>query len=102
MAAIGTMMVLASAGQQKREAWAVGRRASHCVRFRWLPGHGSGCHPLLVTDPAISYGLVFACEGVLFVIAASLARHIHIATGEVSSEISWATSPAEAGDGGTR
>lgn len=28
--------------------------------------------------PAISYGLVFACEGALFMVAASLARHIHI------------------------
>ena len=83
VAAIGAMMVLASAGQQKREGIRMGLwGAAQAIAFAL--GGFLGTVAVDVTrywlnDPAISYGLVFACEGVLFVIAASLARHIHIA-----------------------
>lgn len=57
-------------------------------------------------DPAISYGLVFACEGVLFLVAASLARHIHIANWVADQHDSLPSfgdiALAEAGDGGIR
>ena len=59
-----------------------------------------------LNDPAISYGLVFACEGVLFLVAASLARHIHIANwvaGQQDPLPSFGDiALAEAGDGGIR
>ena len=59
-----------------------------------------------LNDPAISYGLVFACEGVLFVIAASLARHIHIVNwgGERQNQLPsfGDIALAEAGEGGMR
>ena len=57
-------------------------------------------------DPAISYGLVFACEGVLFLFAATLARHIHIAKwkSEKRSQLPsfGEIALAEAGEGGIR
>ena len=83
VAAIGAMMVLASAGQQKREGIRMGLwGAAQAIAFAL--GGFLGTVAVDVTrywlnDPAISYGLVFACEGVLFLVAASLARHIHIA-----------------------
>lgn len=110
VAAIGTMMVLASAGQQKREGIRMGLwGAAQAIAFAL--GGFLGTVAVDVTrywlnDPAISYGLVFACEGVLFVIAASLARHIHIANwgGEQRDQLPsfGDIALAEAGDGGTR
>ena len=56
--------------------------------------------------PAISYGLVFVCEGILFIVAASLARHIHITSwgGHYGSNAPsfGDIALAEAGDGGMR
>jgi len=83
VAAIGAMMVLASAGQQKREGIRMGLwGAAQAIAFAL--GGFLGAVAVDVTrywfnDPAISYGLVFAGEGALFLVAASLAKHIHIA-----------------------
>ena len=110
VAAIGAMMVLASAGQQKREGIRMGLwGAAQAIAFAL----GGFLGPVAVDltrywldEPAISYGLVFACEGFLFLIAASLARHIHIANWGLSNE---PVAPsfgdialAEAGEGGIR
>ena len=110
VAAIGAMMVLASAGHQKREGIRMGLwGAAQAIAFAL--GGFMGTVAVDVTrywlnDPAISYGLVFACEGVLFVIAASLARHIHIANwgGEQRDQLPsfGDIALAEAGEGGIR
>ena len=110
VAAIGAMMVLASAGQEKREGIRMGLwGAAQAIAFAL--GGFLGTVAVDVTrywldDPAISYGLVFACEGVLFVIAASLARHIHIANwgGEQQNQLPsfGDIALAEAGEGGMR
>jgi len=110
VAAIGTMMVLASAGQQKREGIRMGLwGAAQAIAFAL--GGFLGTVAVDVTrywlnDPAISYGLVFACEGVLFLVAASLARHIHIANwggGQRDHLPSFGDiALAEAGEGGIR
>ena len=83
VAAIGAMMVLASSGQQQREGIRMGLwGAAQAIAFAL--GGFAGTVAVDVTrywlsEPAIAYGLVFACEGILFIVAASLARHIHIA-----------------------
>ena len=110
VAAIGAMMVLASAGQQKREGIRMGLwGAAQAIAFAL--GGFLGTVAVDVTrywlnDPAISYGLVFACEGVLFLIAASLARHIHIANWGVGQRDDLPSfgdiALAEAGEGGMR
>ncbi len=110
VAAIGAMMVLASAGQQKREGIRMGLwGAAQAIAFAL--GGFLGTVAVDVTrywldDPAISYGLVFACEGVLFLVAASLARHIHIANwggGRRDHVPSFGDiALAEAGEGGIR
>ena len=110
VAAIGTMMVLASAGQQKREGIRMGLwGAAQAIAFAL--GGFLGTVAVDVTrywlnDPAISYGLVFACEGALFLVAASLARHIHIANwggGQRDHLPSFGDiALAEAGEGGMR
>ena len=110
VAAIGAMMVLASAGQQKREGIRMGLwGAAQAIAFAL--GGFLGTVAVDVTrywldDPAISYGLVFACEGVLFLVAASLARHIHIAnwgSGQRDHVPSFGDiALAEAGEGGIR
>ena len=110
VAAIGAMMVLASAGQQKREGIRMGLwGAAQAIAFAL--GGFLGTVAVDVTrywldDPAISYGLVFACEGVLFLVAASLARHIHIANwggGQRDHVPSFGDiALAEAGEGGIR
>ena len=110
VAAIGAMMVLASAGQQKREGIRMGLwGAAQAIAFAL--GGFLGTVAVDVTrywlnDPAISYGLVFACEGVLFLVAASLARHIHIANwggGQRDHLPSFGDiALAEAGEGGMR
>ena len=110
VAAIGAMMVLASAGQQKREGIRMGLwGAAQAIAFAL--GGFLGTVAVDVTrywlnDPAISYGLVFACEGVLFLVAASLARHIHIANwgGRQRDQLPsfGDIALAEAGEGGMR
>ena len=110
VAAIGAMMVLASAGQEKREGIRMGLwGAAQAIAFAL--GGFLGTVAVDVTrywlnDPAISYGLVFACEGVLFVIAASLARHIHIDNwgNEQQNQLPsfGDIALAEAGEGGMR
>ena len=110
VAAIGGMMVLASAGQQKREGIRMGLwGAAQAIAFAL--GGFLGTVAVDVTrywlnDPAISYGLVFACEGVLFLVAASLARHIHIANwgGRQRDQLPsfGDIALAEAGEGGMR
>ena len=110
VAAIGAMMVLASAGRQKREGIRMGLwGAAQAIAFAL--GGFLGTVAVDVTrywlnEPAISYGLVFACEGVLFLVAASLARHIHIANwggGQRDHLPSFGDiALAEAGEGGMR
>ena len=109
VAAIGGMMVLASQGAEKREGIRMGLwGASQAIAFAL--GGFLGTVAVDVTrywldTPAISYGLVFACEGILFLVAASLARHIHIASwgGHHQDLPSFGDiALAEAGDGGMR
>lgn len=110
VAAIASMMVLASAGQQKREGIRMGLwGAAQAIAFAL--GGFMGTVAVDATrywfnDPAISYGLVFACEGVLFLVAASLARHIHIANWAVGQHGQLPSlgdiALAEAGEGGMR
>ena len=110
VAAIGGMMVLASQGAEKREGIRMGLwGASQAIAFAL--GGFLGTVAVDVTrywleTPAISYGLVFACEGILFLVAASLARHIHIASwggGHRSDAPSFGDiALAEVGDGGMR
>jgi len=110
VAAIGAMMVLASAGRQKREGIRMGLwGAAQAIAFAL--GGFLGTVAVDVTrywlnEPAISYGLVFASEGVLFLVAASLARHIHIANwggGQRDHLPSFGDiALAEAGEGGMR
>ena len=110
VAAIGAMMVLASAGRQKREGIRMGLwGAAQAIAFAL--GGFLGTVAVDVTrywlnDPAMSYGLVFACEGVLFLVAASLARHIHIANwgGEQQDQLPSFGEIAltEVGEGGMR
>ena len=110
VAAIGAMMVLASAGREKREGIRMGLwGAAQAIAFAL--GGLTGTVAVDITrywldEPAIAYGLVFACEGLLFLLAASLARHIHIANW-TSKENQEAPSfgdiaLADAGDGGLR
>ena len=104
------MMVLASAGRQKREGIRMGLwGAAQAIAFAL--GGFLGTVAVDVTrywlnDPAMSYGLVFACEGVLFLVAASLARHIHIANwgGEQQDQLPSFGEIAltEVGEGGMR
>ncbi len=110
VAAIGAMMVLASTGHQQREGIRMGLwGAAQAIAFAL--GGFLGTVAVDVTrywldDPAISYGLVFTCEGVLFLVAASLARHIHIANWEGGQRDHLPSfgdiALAEAGDGGIR
>ena len=82
VAAIGAMMVLASVGKENREGLRMGLwGASQAIAF--AIGGFLGTVAVDVTrywldEPAISYGLVFACEGCLFLLAASLASQIEI------------------------
>jgi MFS transporter, BCD family, chlorophyll transporter len=110
VAAIGAMMVLASAGQEKREGIRMGLwGAAQAIAFAlggFLGTVAVDITRLWLDDPAVSYGLVFACEGVLFLVAASLARHIHIANWGARTENPLPTfgdiALAEAGEGGMR
>ncbi|MBM27579.1 MAG: MFS transporter [Halieaceae bacterium] len=110
VAAIGAMMVLASAGQKKREGIRMGLwGAAQAIAFAlggFLGAVAVDVTSYWLNDPAISYGLVFACEGVLFVVAASMARHIHIANwgGEQQNQLPsfGDIALAEAGEGGIR
>lgn len=83
VAAIGAMMVLASAGQGKREGIRMGLwGAAQAIAFALGGFLGSVAVDITrhwLHEPAIAYGLVFVSEGILFVVAANLARHIHIA-----------------------
>jgi BCD family chlorophyll transporter-like MFS transporter len=110
VAAIGGMMVLASQGTEKREGIRMGLwGAAQAIAFAL--GGFLGTVAVDVTrywldTPAISYGLVFVCEGILFIVAASLARHIHITSwgGRYGSNAPsfGDIALAEAGDGGMR
>ena len=83
VAAIGAMMVLASSDQQQREGIRMGLwGAAQAIAFAlggFLGTVAVDVTRFWLSEPAIAYGLVFVCEGLLFIVAASLARHIHIA-----------------------
>lgn len=110
VAAIGAMMVLASTGREHREGIRMGLwGAAQAIAFAL--GGFLGTVAVDITrfwfaDPAVSYGLVFATEGVLFLVAAALARHIHIANWGRSDSQRLPTfgeiALAEAGEGGLR
>ncbi len=111
VAAIGAMMVLASAGKQKREGIRMGLwGAAQAIAFALGGFFGTVAVDVTrywLNDPAISYGLVFACEGVLFLVAAWIARHIHIANWGGGQQRDHLPSfgdiaLAEAGEGGIR
>ena len=77
VAAIASMMTLASEGAVKRDGvrmWLWG--AAQAIAFAlggFLGTVGVDVSRMLVADPALAYGLVFALEALLFVAAASIA-----------------------------
>ena len=110
VAAIGGMMVLASQGAEKREGIRMGLwGAAQAIAFAlggFLGTVAVDVSRYWLDTPAISYGLVFACEGALFMVAASLARHIHIESWGVGHNQDIPSfgdiALAEAGDGGMK
>ena len=77
VAAIASMMTLASEGAEKRDGLRMGLwGAAQAIAFAlggFLGTVAVDISRALVTEPALAYGLVFALEAVLFVAAASIA-----------------------------
>ncbi|MDO9383910.1 MAG: BCD family MFS transporter [Hyphomicrobiaceae bacterium] len=80
VAAIGSMMTLAGTGQKSREGTRMGLwGAAQAMAFGLggLAGTlGVDIARLAFEDPAKSYGIVFAAEGLLFLVAAMLAARL--------------------------
>jgi BCD family chlorophyll transporter-like MFS transporter len=80
IAAIGTMMRLASAGRERREGVRMGLwGAAQAVAFGLGGLIGTGASDLarwLLGEPAIAYASVFAAEALLFLVAAVLALRV--------------------------
>jgi BCD family chlorophyll transporter-like MFS transporter len=85
IAAIGSMMSLASAGAEPREGTRMGLwGAAQAVGFALGGLFGSAASDLarwFLGDPARSYGSVFALEACMFVVAAALAWRIRVPAG---------------------
>lgn len=95
VAAIGSMMGLASSGRASREGTRMGLwGAAQAMAFGLGGLSGTVAVDLarqFIDDPALAYGSVFAAEGVLFIFAAILALRLSRPRGEDAS-----TKPVEA------
>ncbi|MEM8573858.1 MAG: BCD family MFS transporter [Pseudomonadota bacterium] len=80
VAAIGSMMTLASEGRNKREGTRIGLwGAAQAFAFGlggFLGTVGVDVSRALLGSPTVAYAIVFAIEGVLFVVAAVLAARL--------------------------
>lgn len=80
VAAIGSMMNLAGSGRKSREGTRMGIWGAAQAMAFGLGGFmgtlGVDIARLVFDDPAKSYGIVFATEGVLFLLAAALAARL--------------------------
>lgn len=80
VAAIGSMMTLAGSGQKSREGTRMGIWGAAQAMAFGLGGFmgtlGVDVAQLFFEEPAKSYGIVFATEGVLFLLAAVLAARL--------------------------
>lgn len=80
VAAIGSMMNLAGSGRKSREGTRMGIWGAAQAMAFGLGGFmgtlGVDIARQFFDNPAVSYGLVFACEGVLFLLAALLAARL--------------------------
>ncbi|MEM1403323.1 MAG: BCD family MFS transporter [Pseudomonadota bacterium] len=83
VAAIASMMTLASEGAEKRDGLRMGLwGAAQAIAFAlggFLGTVAVDISRALVTEPALAYGMVFALEAVLFVAAASIALTLRAA-----------------------
>ena len=91
VSAIGSMMTLASSGRASREGTRMGLwGASQAIAFG-LGGLAGALSldvaRLVFADPAASFSIVFAVEGLLFVAAAWLAMRISRPTGETTTRL---------------
>lgn len=82
IAAIGSMMALAGRGRESREGTRMGLwGAAQAIGFAGGGLIGTAASDLahrLIGSSGPAYGVVFAAEAALFVVAALLARHIHV------------------------
>ncbi|MFN7056300.1 BCD family MFS transporter [Hyphomonas sp.] len=80
VAAIGSMMTLASSGRASREGTRMGLwGASQAIAFGLgglLGAVAADAARFALADPTTAFALVFAAEGALFLIAAGLALHV--------------------------
>jgi len=80
VAAIGSMMTLASAGRSSREGTRMGLwGASQAIAFGLgglLGAVAADAARYTMAEPAAAFSLVFAAEGALFLVAALLALHV--------------------------
>lgn len=80
VSAIGSMMTLAGAGRGSREGVRMGLwGAAQAIAFGFggfLGAAASDVAKLALGSPGLAYGIVFAFEATLFVVAATLARNI--------------------------
>ncbi|MFN3312716.1 MAG: BCD family MFS transporter [Hyphomonas sp.] len=80
VAAIGSMMTLASAGRSSREGTRMGLwGASQAIAFGLgglLGAVAADVARYTMADPGAAFSLVFAAEGILFLLAALLALHV--------------------------
>ncbi len=90
VAAIGSMMALAGAGRESREGVRMGLwGAAQAIAFGvggFLGAAGSDLARVLLDSQGMAYGIVFAVEGLLFMVAAVIAAGVHQST--VSSQSS--------------
>ena len=81
VAAIGSMMSLAGQGREQREGVRMGMwGAAQAIAFglgSFLGTAAIDVTRLFVAEPAVAYGIVFAAEAGLFVVAAVLAARVH-------------------------
>ena len=86
VAAIGSMMSLASAGARGREGVRMGLwGAAQAIAFAVGGFTGTVASDLahaLIGSPALAYASVFAAEGLLFIVAARLAMQTEVTRGE--------------------
>lgn len=82
IAAIGSMMALAGRGRESREGTRMGLwGAAQAIGFAGGGLIGTAASDIahrLIGSTGPAYGVVFAAEASLFVVAALLARHIHV------------------------
>jgi MFS transporter, BCD family, chlorophyll transporter len=99
--AIGSMMRLAGEGRPARDGVRMGMwGAAQAIAFAVGGLVGTGASDLarwLIASPGSAYGVVFAMEGVLFLVSAAVAWHIPEPRVEVTQAPQWAAAAAGAG-----